>query len=263
MSKPKIPGDLEPMLRPVTDLVLLPGNARRGDVAAVADSLKRFGQRKPIVVNDDGVIIAGNHTYQAAVSLGWDAVAVVTADDLEPSEQRAYALADNRLSDLATWDQPALYAQLAELDDFTGVGWDEDELPAIHDAIWPPDTFEETVFGGYTRKVKSPIYEIPAGTPPPPLSDLYDRTRTVELIEAIEATDLEADVKAFLVAAAERHTVFQYNRIAEWYAAADPEVQELMEQSALVIIDFDRAVEDGFVELRGNLMELYRHDTAE
>lgn len=104
----KVAPDLEASLRPIGDLVLLPGNPRRGDVEAVAESLRRFGQRKPIVVNEDDIIIAGNHTYQAAVLLGWTEMAVVDISDLTPTEQAAYALADNKLSDLAHYDPVAL-----------------------------------------------------------------------------------------------------------------------------------------------------------
>ena len=85
----------------------LGGNPRRGDIAAVAKSLKRFGQRKPVVATLDGTIIAGNHTHAAALSLGWDKIAVVYVDD-DDTEAKAFALADNRTSDLGTYDNEAL-----------------------------------------------------------------------------------------------------------------------------------------------------------
>lgn len=86
----------------------LPGNPRLGDVDAVARSLERFGQRKPIVVRkDDGTIIAGNHTWQAAKKLGWKEIAVAFVGDDDTTAQ-AYALADNRTAELGSYDEQAL-----------------------------------------------------------------------------------------------------------------------------------------------------------
>jgi ParB-like chromosome segregation protein Spo0J len=98
---------LQDLAVPVDRLAPLQGNPRKGDVAAVAKSLKRFGQRKPVVATLDGTIIAGNHTHAAALSLGWDEIAVVYVDD-DDTEAKAFALADNRTSDLGTYDNEAL-----------------------------------------------------------------------------------------------------------------------------------------------------------
>lgn len=117
-------------LRPVDSLVLLPDNPRHGDIGALVASLARFGQQKPIVVNADGVILAGNHTYQAAVELGWESIWVVESE-LEGREQSGFALADNRLSDLATYDHQVLLDQLKTLDDLTGTGYDENDMDEL------------------------------------------------------------------------------------------------------------------------------------
>ena len=84
----KISEDLIPLARPVDQFAQLPGNPRRGDVAAVARSLASFGQRKPIVALRDGVVLAGNHTLQAGswhVMLG-DRVLVLTGTDVKVRE---------------------------------------------------------------------------------------------------------------------------------------------------------------------------------
>ena len=101
-----IAASLSSNLVDIDTLVLLPGNPRQGDIEAIAASLERFGQQKPIVVDKTGVIIAGNHTYQAAVLLGWEQVAAVTTD-LDGADRAGFSLADNRLSDLATYDTDA------------------------------------------------------------------------------------------------------------------------------------------------------------
>jgi site-specific DNA-methyltransferase (adenine-specific) len=103
-----IQNDLLQLAHPITELQLLPGNPRRGDIEAVKRSLEAFGQRKPIVVRrTDNVVIAGNHTLQAAQALGWDEIAVVWVDDDEVTS-KAFALADNRTAELGDYDEDAL-----------------------------------------------------------------------------------------------------------------------------------------------------------
>jgi hypothetical protein len=118
---------------------------------------------------------------------------------------------------------------------------------------------EETEEKKYTAKIEAPIYE-PKGQPPHLLM-LCDDSKTRRLIAKIDSFELPDDVKVFLRKAAHRHTVFHYERIADYYAHAAPKIQRLMEDSALVIIDFDKAIEDGFVKLcddiRTQFMEEY------
>jgi len=68
------------------------------------------------------------------------------------------------------------------------------------------------------------------------------------------------DIRRFLEIAADRHTVLNFSRIAEFYAHSSADIQELMEQSALIIIDYDRAVEDGFVKLTNQVSDMYSKD---
>ena len=101
----------------VDDLHLDPANARSHDarnLATIKASLARFGQQKPIVVNGDGVVIAGNGTLQAARDLGWEKISVVRSS-LDGVDATAYAIADNRTSELATWDGGVLASTLAAL----------------------------------------------------------------------------------------------------------------------------------------------------
>lgn len=103
---------------PIAELDLDPANVRQHDeknLAAIKSSLKRFGQQKPIVVDPKGIVIAGNGTLTAARALGWDRIRIVRTQ-LEGSEATAYAIADNRTAELATWDDNALMQQLSALD---------------------------------------------------------------------------------------------------------------------------------------------------
>ena len=103
---------------PIAELDLDPANVRQHDeknLAAIKSSLRRFGQQKPIVVDPKGIVIAGNGTLTAARALGWDRIRIIRTQ-LEGSEATAYAIADNRTAELATWDDDALMQQLSALD---------------------------------------------------------------------------------------------------------------------------------------------------
>lgn len=109
-----------------------PHNPRNGDTDAIQESLRVNGQYKPIVVADDGTILAGNHTYAAAAALGWDAISVVRLPVAADSEAATrIMLADNRTSDLGRYDDAQLAELLQLLDADTGLigtGYDSDDL---------------------------------------------------------------------------------------------------------------------------------------
>jgi hypothetical protein len=107
----------------------------------------------------------------------------------------------------------------------------------------------------YTKKIDTPLYE-PKGDKPE-LDHLYDDHRAQGLLDNIEKSELPADIKKFLSLAAYRHIEFDYGRIAEYYAHADKDTQKLFEDSALVIIDFDRAIELGYTKLRDDIADIY------
>ena len=135
---------------PVEKLTFDPSNARKhsdANLAAIAESLKQFGQRKPIVVNAENVIVAGNGTVEAARLLGLTDVDVVRVPkDWSADQVKAFALADNRTAELAEWNPEVLSAQLLELDeagfDVEALGFDlqveevkekivDDEIPEV------------------------------------------------------------------------------------------------------------------------------------
>lgn len=124
---------------PITTIRPHPKNARRGNVDAIAESLSAHGQYRPIVANRrTGNILAGNHTWRAAKSLGWPNIAVSWVDVDDASEVRIL-LADNRASDLATYDDAALAALLGELPDLTDSGYSPDDLEAL-EGLWDKPT---------------------------------------------------------------------------------------------------------------------------
>jgi len=78
---------------------------------------------------------------------------------------------------------------------------------------------------------------------------LCDSTKYNEMVKQINSAKVSDEIKMFLIRAAGRHIVFDYSKIADFYSNSDKAVQDLMEKSALVIIDFDKAIENGFVQL--------------
>ncbi len=100
------------------DLKLNPENARKHtpqQLRAIGNAVKEFGFNNPAVVDQDDNVLVGNGRVQAARTVGIKKIPVVLVDDLTPEEAKAYAIADNRLSELSTWDDAKLNAQLKEL----------------------------------------------------------------------------------------------------------------------------------------------------
>jgi hypothetical protein len=121
----------------------LENNARRGNVEAIEASYNKFGQLKPIVAVKDKdenlLVIAGNHQLQAAKNLGWDQIAVSIVD-LNSDDALAFALADNRISDLGSTDADALYEAISSVagtdaDFFDLLGWDEFAVAVIENEV--------------------------------------------------------------------------------------------------------------------------------
>lgn len=110
----------------------------------------------------------------------------------------------------------------------------------------------------YSRKIEAPIYE--PKNEKPAISLLVDKAKTNELVASIEFSDAPQEVKDFLKLAAQRHLVFDYEMIADFYAHSSADVKKLMEDSALVIIDMNKAIENGYVKLSKEFSEYYAEE---
>lgn len=104
----------------VTDLKAYENNPRNNDeaVGPVAESIKQFGFKVPIVIDKDNVIIAGHTRLKAAKKLGLETVPCIVADDLTDEQVRAFRLADNKVGELAEWNIELLEGELELLSDF-------------------------------------------------------------------------------------------------------------------------------------------------
>lgn len=231
-------------------------NARTHSVEQVnqiAASIKEWGWTTPVLVDEHGGIIAGHGRTLAAQKLEMTEVPVMVAKGWSDAKKRAYIIADNKLAQNADWDNEMLALELGELGelgfdlDLTGFAADE-----IADLLSP----EEEDDSKYSKKIDAPVYE-PTGDCPP-IVELYDKAKYEELTAKIYQDDsIDSEIKDFLLAAAARHIRFDFEQIAEFYAHAPPDLQQLMEDSALVIVDFDKAITSGYVKLSQAISEIY------
>ena len=111
----------------------------------------------------------------------------------------------------------------------------------------------------YTSKIQAPEY-----TPKnikPHILELYDKSKTTRLIREIDNSNLSIEEKTFLIDAARRHIIFNYEKIADYYAHSSKDMQYFMEKSALVIIDFEKAIQHGYVRLCDEIKNQYLVDS--
>lgn len=239
-----------------------PKNVRQGDIGAISESLKAHGQYRPIVVDKrTNRILAGNHTWKAAKALGWQQISAGFVETKNDDEAIRILLADNRTTDLATYDDVELanlLKDLAETDEgLIGTAFDGDALDQLLMDL------EQEPFGldlepKYIQDLKVPQYEIVGDEPN--ITALLNTTKADQLIKQIQDSNLSNDLKVFLQAAATRHIVFDYSKIAEFYPHQTPEVQQLMEQSVLIIIDANDAIANGYAKLSNTLSDLQLQD---
>lgn len=144
----------------ISKLTSDPANARKhGDrnIQTIVESLNRFGQQKPIVVDSSNCVRAGNGTLEAARSLGWTHLDCVVTD-LKGSDAIAYAIADNRTAELAEWDDGVLVATLEGLQLeglLASAGFNGEELQSLMDSAEPePEVFEDEA-PGFQSETKS------------------------------------------------------------------------------------------------------------
>jgi ParB-like chromosome segregation protein Spo0J len=272
MKREAKPAGLHVEFRPIESLEPYARNARTHSAAQLAQLkalMVEYGWTNPVLADPTG-IIAGHGRVLAAAELYAEGKAIaLPSGELLPQgtvpvldctgwsdlQRRAYIIADNKSALNAGWDTDALQLELQELDAagfaMEIIGFDEDELAAL---IHGGDSGE--ALRKYARTVVAPDY-VPKGDKPK-VGDLLDGLKYNAMIQAIKAEPSVSDEeREFLLTAATRHIVFDYHQVAEFYCHASPAMQTLMEDSALVIIDFERAISQGFVRMNERLDEVF------
>jgi len=235
------------------DLVGNPRNWRTHPKAqrdALAGVLDQVGWVQDVIVNKrTGYLVDGHARVAVAAQRGEASVPVVYVDLSEDEELLILATLDP-LAAMAEADTDALADLLA------AVTSEDAALTSMLQELERKSSIDQMV--KYTQKIITPIYE-PTGSMPA-LADLFDTTTTDTLLKEIADADVPSDVREFLRCAAARHTVLRFDRIANYYAHAEPDVQRLMEASALVIVDTKQAVERGFLKLHENVMAAFNDE---
>lgn len=261
----------------IDSLVPDPDNARLHsdrNLKAIQASLERVGFQSAVLYDPATQrVVVGNGRLEAAKGLGWSSVPALPFRGT-PEEIRAYAIADNQTAALGEWNNEKLAESLRELQiaefPIQEFGFYDFELEGL---LNPSPVFPETEDAGdglegepagevkapgpdYALKLVAPIYEIKGKNPG--LDELIDYSRVSELKVKIRAAKLPPDVETFLHRAAERFAAFNYGLIAEYYAhnAGDSVLKGLIEDLALVVVDYNRALELGLVRLSDRLLNL-------
>ncbi len=223
---------------------------------ALKGVLDEIGWIQDVVVNRaTGHIVDGHMRVKIALQREEEEIPVKYVD-LSPAEEELALATFDPIGSLAVTDKDALQELIGELE--TSNTAITDMLRATVTGQSLQEIIEEAAINPaenpYTHKVETPIYT-PTGEVPD-IGSLTNTTRRDVLVANVEAAAIPDEVKRFLRAAAERHVVFDYRLVAEYYANASPEIQRLMEDSALVIVDFNRAIELGYVNLHETMLTL-------
>ena len=240
---------------PLDAILFNPANWRihpKAQQDALEGVLSQVGWVQDVIINrTTGHLVDGHLRCQVASRNGEETIPVVYVELSEAEEALVLASIDP-IAAMAATDKEKLDALTAAIQS------EDERVNALIADIREREKIATAPDDSYSRKIEAPIYE-PKGDKPS-VKDLFDDTRAKELLAEIEAADLPEDEKEFLRIAARRHTVLNYKRIAEYYAHSPAHVQRLMENSALVIIDFDRAIELGYVKLSEEIAKQYAED---
>lgn len=229
----------------VADLIPYDNNPRvipQAAIDAVRESFKQCQPLDPIEVDENNVILSGHTRRLAAMAEGIKELRVIRWTGLTEEQKIKYRLLANKTGEKSGWEPDRLEEELSKVDfDGFDFGFSEDLLSEL----------EKETENPYSTNVKIPHYDVTGAKPR--TEELCDMSKVRELIVKIDASGLPDEEKEFLRAAAYRHAVFNYRNIAEYYANSGVEMQELMEDSALVIIDIDDAIAKGYAKLEAEI----------
>ena len=222
-------------------------------VEQIKKSILEFGNNDPIAIDENNTIIEGHGRYLALKELGYEEVEVIKLSHLTEEQKKAYILVHNKLTMNTDFDIDILNEELEQIENI-----DMSEFDFDIDIDIDVEDEEAEEEEKYTTKVDIPQYQITGEEPD--ISELVNNEKANELIKDINNSNVSNEQKEFLIKAASRHYAFNYSKIAEYYAHQNKEMQELMEKSALVIIDFNDAIKNGYVELSKKLEDMYVED---
>ena len=256
---------LEIKYKPINSIVGYVNNTRlhpQSQIDQIKSSIKEFGMCTPIGIHN-GTIIYGHGRWEALKQLGYDEVPTLDLSHLTDTQRKAFTIVDNKIGDNSTFDEELLKIELQSLQemdfDLSLTGFSDEELKDFDLDIEDKMIINDD--NPYSQKVEIPTYE-PDGEKPS-FSEMYEDEKVLKLIDKIENSSVDNEIKQFLKLSAYRHLRFNYEKIANYYAHSNKEVQELMEDSYLVIIDFNKAIENGLINLENEISEIYNEDNID
>lgn len=236
-------------LVPMGQIQMNPENPRtitKQKFAKLKKSIKDFPDmlyKRPLIIDEDGIVLGGNMRLLALKDLRYKEVPAMRAVGWTEEQKREFVVKDN--VGFGDWD----WDELAN-------GWDATKLNDW--GLATPDVIDIANDDIYSNKIKAPLYE--ASKVQPEIDALYDDQKYLQFVQEIEASDLPQALKNFLKLASARHIVFYFDKIADYYSHCSAEQQDLFEKNALVIIDFDKAIRNAYVELQQAVYEQYDED---
>ena len=233
--------ELKVVMVPIDELKPYENNAKKHtneQMDAVEASIREFDFTNPVIAwhDEDGrpVIVAGHARAEAARRQGLEAVPVIFRDDWDDAKRRAYVLVDNQTTMMTGWDDDLLKYELDTLADT----FDMEDFGF--------DLGGETLGEEFSTAIGTVDYE-PSGKEHAP-AELFSMTDRFD--EMIEAMDAPEEVKELCRIRAKWFCEFDYAKIADYYCSqASPEVQRVFEALALVLLDRDQLIENGFADL--------------
>ena len=241
-------------------------------ITQIKESIKQYGFTNPLLVDENMRLIAGHGRLEAIKALNKidykdnpiTELPCIIIKGLSENDYKALVIADNKIALNAGWDLDILKTELLSLEsenyNLDLIGFSNEELSELlsESLVYENELnnlenkkelndLENKKDTTYTDKIVTPIYEIKGLKPN--INQLYDTKKTIELIAYINKQDIDNELKAFLITCCYRFADFNFANIAEYYAHADKETQELFEKLLLVFVDYDRLIEKGYIEL--------------
>lgn len=218
----------------------------------VAASIEELGFCKSVIVNKrTGNIVDGHERVMQALGVGDETLVDVEYVDLSEADERKLLLILDASSELAETDADSLDDLLRSVQ--TGSDALGEWFTELAESAGLVDADDEREI--YSRKVEAPGYV--ARGQKPSISELVNQDVANGFLAQVEKSTVSSEVKDFLRLAAQRHLRFDYEKIAEFYCHADQETQSLMESLALVLIDYNKAIELGYVDLSKKLAVMF------
>ena len=246
----------------INDIKKYENNPRKNikkNVDIVKESISNYGMNVPLVIDENNTIICGHIRFEACKELGFKTLPCVRVENLTEEQIKAYRLVDNRTSQFFDWDVKKLNEEMKDLNLSKNFKFDDFFIQRPKD-LNPYTQKIDVVKYDYVSDNKEEEKEGGEQRPKIDVSSLYNGEKVKQLNSKISLLDISEEERSFLLATATRFYDFNFKNIANFYALASKETQEVMEELALVIVDYNRAIELGFVKLNKTILDLMNQE---